>query len=138
MVCIGISHAATTSNAVTTDTNAVNSSAQNAGNAQSITFTSPPSVDTTVRTTPSIVAPSLTTTLTDTCMGSSSGSFSGIGFGIGMGTTWTDTECVNRLNARELQSLGDKDAAKELMCHNKSVREAYKSVGRPCKYNPDN
>lgn len=77
-------------------------------------------------------APALTTTLTETCMGSSSvgGGFSGGSFSFG--TTWRDTECVNRLNAREIKTFGDVQAAKEIMCSNDVVREAFKKVGRPC------
>jgi hypothetical protein len=77
-------------------------------------------------------APALTTTLTETCMGSSSvgGGFSGGSFSFG--TTWRDTECVNRLNAREIKTFGDVQAAKEIMCSNDTVREAFKAVGRPC------
>jgi hypothetical protein len=77
-------------------------------------------------------APALTTTLTETCMGSTSvgGGFSGGSFSFG--TTWRDVECVNRLNAREIKTFGDIQAAKEIMCSNDTVREAFKRVGRPC------
>ncbi len=77
-------------------------------------------------------APALTTTLTETCMGSTSfgGGFSGGSFSFG--TTWRDHACVRRLDAREIRSYGDIQAAKEIMCDSDLVREAFKRVGRPC------
>jgi hypothetical protein len=88
----------------------------------------------TLKNVPNVYAPALTTTLTETCMGSSSGGFSIAGFGISAGGTWADEECVNRLNARELRSLGPDGAlaAKEVMCANPVVREAYRKIGKPC------
>lgn len=77
-------------------------------------------------------APALTTTLTETCMGSTSAGAGFSGGSFSFGTTWRDTECVNRLNAREIRSYGDVQAAKEIMCSNDTVREAFKKVGRPC------
>ena len=77
-------------------------------------------------------APALTTTLTETCMGSTSvgAGFSGGAFSFG--TTWRDHACVRRLDAREIKSFGDVQAAKEIMCDSDLVREAFKRVGRPC------
>ena len=77
-------------------------------------------------------APVLTTTLTETCMGSTSvgGGFSGGSFSFG--TTWRDSACVRRLDAREIKTFGDVQAAKEIMCDSDLVREAFKRVGRPC------
>lgn len=109
------------------------------GNAQNITFNAPADVrthaegTTTLKMAPAITAPNLSTTLTETCMGSSTVGGSGIGFGVSLGTTWTDTDCVRRLNAREISSYGDKEAAKELMCLNPEVAQAYAAVGRPCR-----
>lgn len=77
-------------------------------------------------------APALTTTLTETCMGSTSAGAGFSGGSFSFGTTWRDTECVNRLNAREIRTYGDVQAAKEIMCSNDTVREAFKRVGRPC------
>lgn len=78
------------------------------------------------------MAPALTTTLTETCMGSTSvgGGFSGGSFSFG--TTWRDSACVRRLDAREIHSYGDLQAAKEIMCDSDLVRAAFKRVGRPC------
>lgn len=77
-------------------------------------------------------APALTTTLTETCMGSTSvgAGFSGGSFSFG--TTWRDHACVRRLDAREIRSYGDIQAAKEIMCDSDLVRDAFKRVGRPC------
>lgn len=86
----------------------------------------------TVKNVPNIVAPALTTTLTETCMGSTSGGAAVAGFGITIGSTWKDDECVNRLNSRELRSLGEYGAAKEVLCANPVVREAFKTTGKPC------
>lgn len=77
-------------------------------------------------------APALTTTLTETCMGSTSAGAGFSGGSFSFGTTWRDQECVNRLNAREIRTYGDVQAAKEIMCSNDVVREAFQRVGRPC------
>ena len=77
-------------------------------------------------------APALTTTLTETCMGSTSvgAGFSGGAFSFG--TTWRDHACVRRLDAREIHTYGDIQAAKEIMCDSDLVKAAFKRVGRPC------
>lgn len=85
-----------------------------------------------VRNVPNVSAPGLTTTLTETCMGSSSVGGAGVGFGISFGTTWRDTSCVRRLDARQVQSLGYPEVAKELMCDSKAVRAAFARAGKPC------
>lgn len=77
-------------------------------------------------------APALTTTLTETCMGSVSAGAGFAGGSISFGTTVTDTDCVNRLNSREIRAMGDIQVAKEIMCENEVVRESFKRVGRPC------
>ncbi len=86
----------------------------------------------TLKNTPAVSAPPLTTTLTETCMGSTSGGFSIAGFGATLGGTWSDVECVNRLNARELRSMGENAAAKEVLCENPVVRAAFQKTGKPC------
>jgi hypothetical protein len=79
---------------------------------------------------PPVSAPALTTSFSDTCMGSTSVGASGMGGGLTIGTTWTDEDCQNRLNARMLQQLGQPLAAKEVLCNNKSVYEAYERLAR--------
>ena len=117
---------------------AAQSGAATSGNAQSITFNSPAIPTTqTLKTAPSVYAPALTTTLTETCMGSTSVGGSGIGFGISVGSTWNDGQCVRRLNAREMaQTLGDRDAARALMCQDDDVAAAYAAVGQSCTEAP--
>jgi hypothetical protein len=77
-------------------------------------------------------APALTTTLTETCMGSTSAGAGFSGGSFSFGTTWRDSTCIRRLDAREIKSFGDIQAAKEIMCDSDLVREAFKRVGRPC------
>ena len=81
---------------------------------------------------PSVTAPNLATTLTETCMGSSSVGASGAGFGFSFGTTWRDSACVRRLDARQLSAFGEVPVAIEMMCDSELVREAAKRAGRPC------
>lgn len=70
-------------------------------------------------------------------MGSTSLGGSGVGVGVTIGTTWHDEDCVRRLNAREVgQLLGDREAARAVLCGSKSVRDAYNAVGRPCPGEP--
>ena len=91
-----------------------------------------------MKTAPSVFAPALSTTLTETCMGSSSAGVSWLGFGASGGTTWQDHHCIRRLNARELaQTLGDRDAARELMCGDEEVFRVYNALGRPCRLMPN-
>ena len=102
---------------------------------QGVTFNSPAVPDNTkvtIRSAPQVVAPALATTLTETCMGSSSIGASGIGFGLTFGSTWTDHDCQNRLDARQLASMGYRDAARVVMCANPVVRKAFKATGNPC------
>lgn len=110
-----------------------NPNANNAGNAQNITFntTNPDHL----KTVPQVYAPALTTTLSETCMGSTSGGISVMGFGGTLGTTWEDDDCKRRLNAREMaNTLGDREAARALLCQDASVAAAYAAVGQPCNY----
>lgn len=68
-------------------------------------------------------------------MGSTSGGVSVLGFGGTLGTTWRDDACTRRLNAREMaNTLGDREAARALLCRDKDVAAAYAAVGQPCNY----
>jgi hypothetical protein len=125
-----------TSSAVTgaSTSNATNA-ASNAGNAQTTIFNS--TAPNSVRTVPTTYAPALTTTLTETCMGSTSAGGSWLGGGISIGSTWEDKSCKRRLNARELaQTLGDREAARAVMCGDPDVADAYERLGRPCPKSP--
>lgn len=86
-----------------------------------------------LKNTPNVSAPALTTTMTETCMGSSSVGGAVPGFGLSFGTTWRDSACVRRLDARELNSLGYRLGAKELMCDSDAVRAALLRAGTPCR-----
>jgi hypothetical protein len=111
----------------------------NAGNSQSITFTSPPKTEAkveysgtqTIKNVPSVNGPPLTTS-NDTCMGSTSGSVNGPGFGIGLGTTWTDDNCLMLKNSRELWNMGMKAASMALMCTDHRTRKALEVTGFKC------
>ena len=106
------------------------SGAASLGNYTSIESNAPPpSIPDRV---PDVIPPALTTTLSETCMGSSSAGGSGVGFGISLGTTWTDENCVRRLNARQMAALGDQNAAKELLCDDPKMAAAYARAGKPC------
>jgi len=86
------------------------------------------------RMVPSVMAPALTTTLTETCMGSTSVGVGWSGAGFSFGTTWRDSACVRRLDARQISSIHPNFAiaAKELMCDSDAVFEAFKRAGLPC------
>ncbi|BAN25194.1 hypothetical protein [Caballeronia insecticola] len=85
-----------------------------------------------VRTTPSIAAPALTTTLSDTCMGSASFGLSITGFGATGGTTMVDQACVRRLDAREFRAMGLTDVALALLCQSDANRRAVEATGHLC------
>lgn len=68
----------------------------------------------------------------DTCMGSSSAGGQGVGFGLSIGSTWTDSDCVRRKDARELHNMGLKPAAIALLCQSEQVRKAMSDAGTPC------
>lgn len=86
----------------------------------------------TVRTTPAIAAPSLTSTFSDTCMGSSSFGVSMVGFGATGGTTMVDDACVRRLDSREFRAMGMEDVALALLCQSAANQKAVEATGRSC------
>lgn len=118
-----------------------NSAATNAGNTQNYSTVTTnntilPAAQS-IKTVPAVVAPQMTTTLTETCMGSTSAGGAGLGFGFSIGSTWRDGECVRRLNARELAAtLGDREAAREVLCANEDIFRVYNALGRPCRLTP--
>lgn len=117
---------------------ATNSTASNQGNSQTINNNSTYPANQTIKAAPAVVAPALTTTLTETCMGSTSLGVSVLGFGATGGSTWQDRQCIRRLNARELaQTIGDRDAAREVMCADEEIFRVYNAMGRPCRLKPD-
>ena len=131
----------TSTTSTATQTSTATGTATNQGNAQSITFTSPPvtsatqtidyGTDQVIRNTPSVSGPNLTTS-NDTCMGSTSGSVNIAGLGIGGGSTWTDNNCKMLKNSRELWNMGMKAAAMALMCNDPANKEALELTGYVC------
>jgi len=119
----------------TTGASTATNGAANSSNEQNITFNDAPQLPKQkVVTTGQAIAPGLAASLGDgTCLGSVSVGAGWLGANVGAGKTYEVKSCVNRLNARELaQTLGDKDAARALMCQNRDVARAYAAVGNPC------
>ena len=109
-----------------------NSGAANAANQQTINTTNTVPEHQTIETAPPIVAPQLTTTLTETCMGSTSVGVSVLGWGATGGTTWNDKECIDRLNARELNAMGYRAEACYVMRSDPVVDAAFNKAGDTC------
>jgi hypothetical protein len=115
------------------------SEASNAGNTQSIIFTSPGESATelkysgtqTVKNVPSVNAPHLSSS-NDTCMGSVSGAVNVAGFGGAFGKTYKDANCVMLKNSRELWNMGMRAAALARMCMDGDNREALEITGFKC------
>ena len=85
----------------------------------------------TIKNTPSVSGPNLTTS-NDTCMGSTSGSLNIAGLGFGGGTSWVDDNCKMLKNSRELWNMGMKAASLALMCTDKANKEALEITGFIC------
>lgn len=82
---------------------------------------------------PAIFSPNLTSS-PEACMGSISGGggagFNGVSFGFNLGSTWTNQECQDRMNARTLSALGQNQAALEyLAAANPKIADALKRAG---------
>ena len=67
-----------------------------------------------------------------TCQGSASVGAGGPGWGFSFGSTKMDSDCNTRENAKMVALMGERDAAREVMCGIEEVRAAFKRVGRPC------
>lgn len=68
--------------------------------------------------------------------GGGGGSF--LGTGILVQATWESMMCENRHRAALMANMGDKSAAKELMCgSDKVIYDAYKTGGTPCAVRPE-
>jgi hypothetical protein len=85
---------------------------------------------TTLRTAPDVAAPAIWSN--NPCIISASGSVSVVGFGASIGAGIEDPDCTRRANAQLLAVLGQPDAAREVLCANREVREAFMRSGRPC------
>jgi outer membrane protein OmpA-like peptidoglycan-associated protein len=68
----------------------------------------------------------------DACMGSRSFGVQGAGFGFSIATTWSDRTCRRLKNARQLEALGYPEAATQLLCMDREVREAMARANTPC------
>jgi len=80
--------------------------------------------------TPSPTAPPFVTA--SPCMGVMSGSGTSPVVGIALGMSYKDGECEDRANASALNSMGDREAALQVMCQIASVQTAMKAAGTPC------
>ncbi|WP_295981340.1 hypothetical protein [uncultured Variovorax sp.] len=143
-----------------TNTGANNGSSSSAttsaqGNSQSVTFSSPATVNTTmtsnqnvnntgattntvdyrgsytIKNVPSVNGPNLTTS-NDTCMGSTSASANGAGVGLSFGTTWTDEHCKRLKMSRELWNKGMKAASLAMDCMDPAAMAALEMTGTKC------
>jgi outer membrane protein OmpA-like peptidoglycan-associated protein len=68
----------------------------------------------------------------DACMGSRSFGLQTPSVGFSFATTWKDGACRRLKNARELEALGYPEAATELLCMDREVREAMVRAHTPC------
>ena len=85
----------------------------------------------TLKNTPSVSGPSLTTS-NDTCMGSASGSANGPGFGLSFGKTYKDENCIMLKNSRELWNMGMKAAAMARLCMDPDNKAALEMTDFKC------
>jgi hypothetical protein len=122
----GITTAATTTSTSNANSGAlagVDNSSHNSGNVAGTDMS---------RAVPAAYAPGLATTLTETCMGSSSAGVGFSGLSASFGTTWRDSSCTRRLDARQVSAFNNLPVAMEMMCDSELVREAAVRAGRPC------
>ena len=86
---------------------------------------------TTLKNTPSVSGPQLTTS-NDTCMGSTSGSANVAGIGVGFGTTWTDEHCKRLKASRELWNKGYRAASLAVDCMDPNMKVALELTMTKC------
>jgi hypothetical protein len=122
-----------------TITNGTNSNAQQAVNVNNtVAFPSGGESDVnyngsyTVKSAPTVYAPSLTASVTETCWGSVSGAVSVVGVGATAAATIKDEDCNRRLNAAVAWRMDRKDVAFNIMCQEQSFREAAADTDHPC------
>jgi outer membrane protein OmpA-like peptidoglycan-associated protein len=68
----------------------------------------------------------------DTCMRSRALGVQAVSFGFSIATTSEDVNCRRRHNARALEALGYPDAALQLLCMDREVRQAMRRSRTPC------
>jgi hypothetical protein len=103
--------------------------ADNAGNTQAITFSSPADAKSTIKSAPPVSGPPLVSS-NDTCMGSLSGGVSVVGVGLSGGTTYESESCVALKEGRELWNWGLRDAAIARLCMQDKIRQSMELAGR--------
>lgn len=86
----------------------------------------------TVKSAPTVYAPSLTASVTETCWGSVSGAVSLVGVGATAAATIKDQDCNRRLNAAVAWRMDRKDIAFNIMCQDDSFRAAAAKTKAPC------
>lgn len=83
-----------------------------------------------VRQAPDVSAPAIWSN--NPCVVSASGGVSGLGWGVAIGAGIEDPDCTRRANAQHLTAMGEREAAREVLCGSREVREAFARIGRPC------
>jgi hypothetical protein len=86
----------------------------------------------TVKSAPTVYAPSLTASVTETCWGSVSAAVSVVGVGATGAATIKDQDCNRRLNAAVAWRMDRKDIAFNIMCQDDSFRAAAAATKTPC------
>ncbi|WP_146166272.1 hypothetical protein [Trinickia symbiotica] len=86
----------------------------------------------TVKSAPTVYAPSLTASVTETCWGSVSAAVSVVGVGATGAATIKDADCNRRLNAAVAWRMDRKDIAFNIMCQDDSFRAAAAQTNSPC------
>lgn len=87
----------------------------------------------TMKSAPTVYAPSLTASMTETCWGSVSGAVSVVGVGATGAATIKDYDCNRRLNAAVAWRMGRQDVAFNLMCQDADFRKAAEDTSNPCR-----
>lgn len=83
-----------------------------------------------VRQAPDVNAPAIWSN--NPCLVGLSGGVSVVGFGASIGAGIEDRDCTRRANAQHLAAMGEREAAREVLCGSREVREAFARIGRPC------
>jgi hypothetical protein len=66
------------------------------------------------------------------CLVGLSGGVAVAGFGASIGAGVEDRDCTRRANAQQLVAMGEREAAREVLCGSTEVRQAFARIGRPC------
>lgn len=89
----------------------------------------------TVKSAPTVYAPSLTASMTETCWGSISAAVSVVGVGVTGAMTIKDYDCNRRLTAGVAWRMGRQDVAFNLMCMDDQFKAAAALTDKPCPSN---